>query len=406
MATCFLMPLTNSRGLGKIVFFSGLKFPVVITPSLMGEPMLTSQAFYFLERMDSAAAMRFESQADIPSEREMECVIDNYLFEYSKRYPDSKMTSKLTEFVFWRDHPDDHYNWFDWRLSECLVLDTMNDDTIIECQDPNHSCKEIIYDWCLFRSYFQEASEEYQKKLQSAMAIQATVKTQDHSSLGTGTFNLPIIRVSDGLLTRDQAEMFEVIEPGRPKPGSLTYPVSRGFPSESSFQLDQELISVNRCHDEQLLAYYFSAVRDYSPVSQFKNYYNVLEYFFEDAPGKLGVAATKEKEQIDAVLRWAVSPGDLSKQISSLPPPVRTRISRARTTSSGEVIPGVNLSGTDIVGEYASHVYQLRNACIHSKKTRKGAPTERIAPSTAEEETLKDEMPIMQWLAIQCIEKP
>src|ERR1039458_3162853 len=148
MATCFLMPLTNSRGLGKIVFFSGLKFPVVITPSLMGEPMLTSQAFYFLERMDSAAAMRFESQADIPSEREMECVIDNYLFEYSKRYPDSKMTSKLTEFVFWRDHPDDHYNWFDWRLSECLVLDTMNDDTIIEGQDPNHSCKEIIYDWC------------------------------------------------------------------------------------------------------------------------------------------------------------------------------------------------------------------------------------------------------------------
>ena len=330
MADCFLMPLTNSRGLGKIVFFSGLKFPIVITPSLMGEPMLTSQAFYFLERVDSAAAMRFESPADIPSEREMEYVIDNYLFEYSKRYPDSKITSKLTEFVYWRDHPDDHYNWFDWRLSECLVLDTLNDDTIVECQDPNHPSKECIYDWCLFRTYFQEASEDYQKKLQAAMAIQATVKTQDHSSLGTGTFNLPIIKVSDGLLTRDQAEMFEVIEPGRPKPRSLVCLVSRGMPSESNFWIDQELISVTNYHDEQLLAYYFSAVRDYSPVSQFKNYYNVLEYFFEDAPGKLGVVATKEKEQIDAVLRWAVSPGNLSKQISSLPSDVRSRMSLRR----------------------------------------------------------------------------
>jgi hypothetical protein len=399
------MPLTNSRGLGKVVFFSGLKFPIVITPSLMGEPMLTSQAFYFLERMDSAAAIRFESPADISSEREMEYVIDNYLFEYSKRYPDSKMTSKLTEFVYWRDHPEDHYNWFDWRLSECLVLDTLNDDTIVECQDPNHSCKEIIYDWCLFRSYFQEASEEYQKKLQSAMAIRATVKTQDHSSLGTGTFKLPIIRVSDGLLTREQAEMFEVIEPGRPKAGSLTYPVSRGIPSESNFQIDQELISVTQYHDEQLLAYYFSAVRDYSPVSQFKNYYNVLEYFFEDAPVKLGVVAKFEKEQIGAVLRWAVSSGDLSMRISSMPSDVNNRISQARKTSSGEVIPGVNLTSPDIIGEYASHVYQLRNACIHSKKTRKGARMARIAPFTAEEDILKDEMPIMQWLAVQCIEK-
>ena len=140
-------------------------------------------------------------------------------------------------------------------------------------------------------------------------------------------------------------------------------------------------------------------------MSQFKNYYNVLEYFFEDAPVKLGVVAKFEKEQIGAVLRWAVSSGDLSMRISSMPSDVNNRISQARKTSSGEVIPGVNLTSPDIIGEYASHVYQLRNACIHSKKTRKGARMARIAPFTAEEDILKDEMPIMQWLAVQCIEK-
>lgn len=67
------MPLTNSRGLGKIVFFSGLKFPIVITPSLMGEPIITSQAFYFMERLDSAAKMRFECRAAAVDELTRDC---------------------------------------------------------------------------------------------------------------------------------------------------------------------------------------------------------------------------------------------------------------------------------------------------------------------------------------------
>jgi hypothetical protein len=399
------MPLTNSRGLGKVVFFSGLKFPVVITPNLMGEPIITSQAFYFLERLDSVVKVRFELPGDEPSEREIEYVIDNYLFEYSKKYPDSKLTSKITEFVYWRDDPDDHYFRYDWRLTECLVLDTLNDDTIVECKDPNHPSKDCIYDWCLFRSYFQEAFEEYQKKLKAAMRIRATVTTKDHSSLGTGIFNLPIIKVAGILLTLEQAEMFEVIEPGKPKPNSLEYFVSRGMSSESNFRIEQELITATSYHDEQLLAYYFSAVRDFSPVSQFKNYYNVLEYFFEEAPAKIGVVARIEKDQIEAVLRWAVSQADLSQKIRSLPADTIARITKTQTTSSGEIITGLNPSAPDIIGEYASHIYQLRNACIHSKKTRKGTPTPRIVPSSAEEEILKDEIPVLQWLAVRCIEK-
>lgn len=40
--------------------------------------------------------------------------------------------------------------------------------------------------------------------------------------------------------------MFDVIEPGRPKPGSLEYLVSRGMPSESNFRVEQELTLFDR----------------------------------------------------------------------------------------------------------------------------------------------------------------
>jgi len=405
VALSLLMPLTNSRGLGKVIFFSGLKFPVVITPALIGEPIVTSQPFYYLERLDSVAKVRFSSPASAPSEREIEYVIDNYLFEYSKKYVNSKITSKISEFVFWRDNPNEHYFRYDWQLTDCLVLDTLNDDTIIECKDENHTSKDYIYDWCLFRSYFQEALEEYQGRLKTAMNIEAAVTTKNHSSLGSGEFTLPIFKENGRLLTLDQVEMFEVIEPGRPKPDTSSYLVNRGMPSESNFEIQQELISCTSYHDEQLLAYYFSAIRDSSPVSQFKNYYNVLEYFFEHAPSELGVAARYERDQIQAVLAWAVTPAELMTRIRSLSADVIARITQPRMTSSGEAVSEVNLSSADFIDEYASHIYQLRNACIHSKKTRRGLATPRIAPSTAEESILSDEISIVQWLAVKCIEK-
>ncbi len=367
----------------------------------MGEPIITAQAYYFLDRLDSEVKVRFDSHENVPTEREIEYIIDNYLFAYSKKYPDSKITSKITEYVYWRNNPDRHYFKYDWQMTECLVLDTLNDPTIVECKDLFHDSKGSMYDWCLFKAYFQEIFDVYRKALKDAMRIPVFVKTNDHSSLGTGEVELPIIRVLSRPLTLEQVEMLEVISPDRFNPKDSTYQVSRGFVSESNFEIPQETIITSSYYDAQLLAYYFSAVRDYSPVSQFKNYYNVLEYFFEEAPKKLDVVAQYEYQQIEAVLRWAVSPKDLLNKIDSLP----ASIIRARTTSSGEMISALNISAPDIIKEYASHVYQLRNACIHSKKTRKGVPTARIVPATLEEKILSDEMPVLQWLTVQCIEK-
>jgi hypothetical protein len=404
MAVGFDVALTNARGLGKLVFFRGLRFPMVMVPSIMGEPMLTAQPFYLFERLDSVARVRFEDRNSAPTVREIESVIDNYLYEYSKKYPDSQITTKTAEFPYWDVSPEEHRFDVDWRHTTCLVLDPANDPTIVQCSYPGHPDKETIYDWCLFRPYFEAALEEYRQKLQQALDMRVHVETKGHPSLGTGRFNLPIAQVYGNLMTLNQVELFETIEPDRYQNGTR-YLVSHGIPDPSTFYVNQEFFDVSEYREEQLLAYYFSALRDHSPLSQFKNFYNVLEYFFEDAPTVLRIQARTEREQIESVLRWVVTPSALISRLHALPKQALEALARPRTTSSGEVVTGLNLSSPDIVGEYAAHIYQVRNACIHSKKTRKGLPTPRIAPSTFEESILSDEMPVMQWLATKCIDK-
>jgi len=371
----------------------------------MGEPILTAQPFYFLERLDSVVKVRFEAGQDIPSERTIEYVIDNYLFEYSKLHPADKVTSKITELQFWKDNPDYHYFEYDWRMTQCLVLDTYNDSSILNCSDAHHINKNSFYDWLLFKEYFDQAHDLYVQSLRKAASLQVSVRTSDHSSLGTGMFTLPILKTLSPPLTLEQVERFEVLSPNEIKHDQSSVLISRGIPSSNNFEIPVESISAQTHYNAELLAYYFSGLRDHSPVSQFKNFYNVLEYFFEVAPASLGISASYEYQQIEAVLRWAITSAELSSRLGALKASIRSTITRPQTTTSGEPISPLNLASTDILKEYAGRIYQFRNACVHSKKTRRGAPTARIVPSTENEEILSHEMGIVQWLATKCIER-
>lgn len=293
MAHSFDISLTNTRGLGKIIFFKGLDFPMVITPSLLGEPILTAQPFYFIERMDCVARIRFEKPEDIPKyndqkelDRIIEYTIDNYLFEFSKKYPELKITSKISEFVYWMNDPNYHYFQYDWRLSELLILDTLNDESIINCSDKYRDTIGEFNDWCLFKNDFNSLYEGYVNKLNEAMKNNVHVETTGHSSLNSGKYLLPIIKTASKPLTLHQAEMFGVVEPHGYQNKNVLYNVNRGIKMESDFDIPQEIIESKYYYNPELLAYFFSALRDSSPISEFKNYYNVLEYFFEEAPFK------------------------------------------------------------------------------------------------------------------------
>jgi hypothetical protein len=411
MGLIYDIPLTNSRGLGKIVFFTGLRFPMVITPSLLGEPILTAHAFYFLEQLECVARVQFESPDDMPSAeseeelmRKLEYVIDNYLFAYSKIHPDSKITSKISEFIFWRNDPCYHYFEYDWRMTECLVLDTLNDESIKLCRDDKHEVNDSWEDWCLFNCYFLPIHEEYRKSLEEAMKGTVFVRTQRHVSLGTGEAQLPIIKTRSKPLSLEQVRMFEVVRPRESRIGGSYYQVSRGFASASNFKVHQEELVITSYQDPSLLSYYFCALRDHAPVSQFKNFYNVLEYFFEDAPNILGITARRESEQLEAVIRCTVRASDLNTAIEAIGSESQNRVRRPRLTSSGETIPPLDLSASDIIKAYSNRLYSIRNACIHSKRIRRGRAEARITPATEDEHIVADELPLLRWIAAQCLE--
>lgn len=402
--------LTNSMGLGKIVFFSGLQFPMVISPSLIGEPLLTAQAFYFLERLECVARVKFESSDDMPtaeSEEELmqkiEYVMDNYLFAYSRMHPESKITSKPNEFIFWHDDPLYHYFEYDWRMTQCLVLDGANDESIELCRDDEHDATESWEDWLLFNCYFLPIHEEYRKRLEDAMKHTVTVRTQEHTSLETGDYHLPIIKMRSKPLSLEQVRMFEVVYPGN-KTDSSYHRVNRGIPTPDDLEIPKEELIVTSYHDSHLLSYYFCALRDHDPISQFKNLYNVLEYFFDDAPTILGVTANRESEQLDAVVRCAISAFDLKSEIMALGSRYLNKVCSPRLTSSDETIRSLDISAPDIIKAYSSRLYEIRNACLHSKKTRRGRKEARIVPATEDESIVADELTLLMWLASQCIE--
>lgn len=411
MALTFDSTLTNAKGIGKIILFKGLSHPMVLTPSILGEPVFTAQPFYFLNEMDCVMKIRFENPHDDMPEFKtteelndfIENLIDNYLFEYSKQYPESKITSKITNYSYWKNDLNEAYFFCDRMNIRYLALDTLNDSSILSCRDSETGMG--FDDWFLLKNYKEWSFEEYIDDLKKLFTKTVEVEVEDHRALGTGKFSLPLVEANPTVLTFHQAQMFDVVSTRDFNEDQNYYDVNRGITSKDNFRVEQEVIEATKYHDKELLAYFFSALRDKSPITQFRNLYNVLEFFFEEAPQKIGVNAKFEREMIKAVFTWSIDDSELLSFLNSLSPSILSAITSEQTTSSGIAIEGINLSSTDIGTEVSNRVYEIRNACMHSKKTRKGSPTARFVPTSKEEEILRHEFWLMHWLAVKVIEK-
>jgi len=411
MALSFDSTLTNAKGISKVILFKGLSHPIVLTPCIIGEPVFTAQPFYFLNEMDCVMRIRFEDpQNDMPEHETseelndfIENLIDNYLFEYSKKYPDSKVTSKITIFSYWKDNLDNPYFLCDRMNVQYLVLDILNDESIKSCVDSEDGFG--FDDWFLLKNYREYNFEEYIDSLRKLFKKQVLVEVEDNRALGTGKFKLSVVKANPTMLTYHQARMFEVVSTKNFKEEKEFYAVNRGIPSKDNFRVEQEVIEATNYHDKELLAYFFSAIRDKSPLTQFRNLYNILEFFFEEAPQRIGASARFERDMIEAVFVWAIPGSELIDFLNQLDPEILDAITSTQTTSSGIDIQGINLSSANIIREVSNRVYEIRNACMHSKKTRKGNPTPRFVPTTKEEDILKNEFWLMHWLAVKVIEK-
>lgn len=409
--TSFKIALTNSRGLATVIFFSGLEQPMVIAPALIDESMLTKQLFYFLSRHECVAWLTFE-QSELKrveqggsAERRIERIVDNYLFALSRKYPEFRLTSKVHERPFRRDMADDLHFGFDAHITECLALDTLNDDSIIQCEleGGDGVLQGGFDDFLPLREILDGVQATYEEAIRKALSTKVRVTTVGHEVLGTGTHTLPIAKVSERPLAFSEMEMFETVRGSEPGPEPERYFVSRG--SSYGFWVPKIVIEQTSRYDPQLLAYYFCALRDPSPLVQFKNYYNVLEFFFEAAGGRAGlVGRMLEGDCLRAIVSEVVRSSDLPDLVAAQEDAWRQRASNDVRTSSGVVIEGLGSVDSWSVAAFSDRIYALRNACVHSKSTRKGRVEARIVPSLPEEEAMALEVPVMREIAARCIE--
>lgn len=410
MATNYEYSLTNSKGLGRVIYFHGLEFPIIICPTIHGEPLLTTQAFYYLEQLESVVRIRFEKPSNIPKhstatdlERIFEYTIDNYLFEFSKKYPAEKLTSKVTEYKYWKNACYTCLG-YDGNQTIALALDAANDNSIIDIVDENHPNKGYWYDWCLISNYTSNYIDNYVKSMKSVLSNSVDVTTQDHEKLGTGKFKLPLLRCSTGLLDYYQAMMLEVIAPDRIDVSKDRLLVSRGMISDNNFKMPLEVFHTTKHYDADLLSYYFAGVREHLPISQFRCFYNVLEYFFEEAPAKLVEKATTEKEQLSCVVRWITDSNKLHKFFTDMGQEYINDIEINLVSSSGININALPIVSSTLDRDVATWLYEIRCACVHSKKTKKGKPSARLVPYSQDEDLVGLAVPVVQMLAIACIE--
>lgn len=399
--------LTSSRGTGKVIFCHGLEAPAAIVPIVQGEPLLTAQAFYYLEEIESVARM---STDPIPAEfqvsqghlaRRCEYIIDNYLFAYSLTHPESRLSTKITDFRYW-EYEGEPYRGYDHNHTQALALDWMNDPSIRSVRSDDST---DLLDWCLIANYTYPFLDQYVANLKCCTRKYVHVETDGHEYLGTGSHSLPLVSTKAGLLDYHQAMALDGISFRDFAVGADTVLVATGSPTIQEFRLPCGVIHMTRLHSSELLAYYFAGIREEAPIARFRSFYNVLEYFFDSAPSGLGESARTEREQMSCVVRWVVDDAQVKNFVSAMGCEYGGALAVHLQTSSGRNIAPLEMNSATICADVSRWIYDIRCACIHSKASRAGAATARFVPFSNDENAVSLAIPLLQWLAVACIQK-
>jgi hypothetical protein len=170
-------------------------------------------------------------------------------------------------------------------------------------------------------------------------------------------------------------------------------------------ELHVEKITATKTYTPILLSHFFSGVKETNPLKAYLAYYNILEYYFEEAPALLSKNARTELGQLKCVMELLTTEAEVTAKLTSIDPDVRFAIASPLLPSVGPAILGVDLAQPSLRGELARWLYEIRCAVVHSKKTRRGSPASGFEPYTAAANSVSVGVEIVRWLAILCIEK-
>lgn len=405
MAIHTIFQLAGDKGLMKVIVFDGLSHPLVIHPIVHGEPLLTASAFYYMEQLESVAHVTFNDSTVLRDEA-LQYLLDNYLFEYSKRHPTSRLTSRATSEHFWEENISSFYKWSDAQLTERLCIDSLNDSSVLSLTpvDPGDSI-DLRSSWDIGGSYISEAFDRYQRDISDAVGKKISMRKipSDYQDGYMGL--LRVIKPAHGLLDFSQAMSLDQLDYRTVGSTSSTVQLKNSSCDDTIRELPVERINCLKEYNPILLSYYFGAQKEDTPLRAFAGYYNVIEYYFEEAPLRLNRKASSELEQLKCVISFLSSESELTTAVGRLPPALKKSLAESLETSSEISISGLDFSLPNKRDELARWIYAIRCAIVHSKKTRKGAAVATFQPYSFEAQGISRALPLLKWLCMLCIDK-
>jgi hypothetical protein len=404
MAVNVTLQLADGEGLMSVVIFSGLSHPMIMHPALHDEPALTAQAFYYLEELDSVAQLRFEESQDQLSDEAIEYLVDNYLYEYSKRHPNAKVSFKVGRKKFWQHDSSEHYIGVDLGHTLSLAVDVQNDESVSFVKAVDSSDRVDLTDWNIGMNYVMDRVTPYVNDMSAVLGKRIETLIAPRPGRDGYVGKLRILKTDHGLIDYWQAVGLSEIRLRSIPASATTVTLAHSACAETLDELPIKRIEAHHLYAPVLLSHYFSGLKDLNPLKAFVGFYNVLEYYFEEAPLLLGRIATNELNQLHCVIDMLVSDADVTHYFANLTPTVRPIVLADFPTTSGVTIPAFEPNASSPRTELARWLYEIRCAVVHSKKTRRGRPVPTFEPYSAPSERLQHVIPLLRWLAVACID--
>ncbi|WP_141100916.1 methylamine utilization protein MauJ [Roseateles aquatilis] len=402
-----ILQISDSEGLGRFVLFDGLSHQLLLKPGIYGNPVLTTQAIYFLDQMESIGHISSESPIPPP---DVERLVDNYLFEFSKIHSSSRMTFRTSDARFWIDERSSMYSLADQMLTDTLALDRLNDRSVLEvaATDPKDTIN--FDDWNIGVNYANAAIADHVGNISSLLEKKVDVRVMPNEERDGHLGKLRVIKARAAYIDIFQALALQDIDARAMQPTrDGTRPTYFPLATSKTFGVVEELsierITTNKQYSPVLLSHFFSGVKERNPLKAFLAFYNVLEYYFEEAPTRLRRNARSELDQLKCVIELLATDVDFANQLSGDASDWRGAIASNLVTSLGPPIARVDAAAASLCDEFSRWLYEIRCAVVHSKKTRRGITTSSFEPYSAASANIKVALPIVRWLAVLCIEK-
>ena len=407
MAHHALFQLSGSKGIGRFILFKGLKYAVLVKPTVYGNPVLSAQGIYFLKQMECVAHI---SHQDEWSQSELEYILDNYLFEFAKQHPDTRVTSRIAEEMFWEDDLSSMYNWADHMFTETLALDQVNDTSVLQIDALDATDTIDLSDWDIGVNYAKAVLAKYVHNISTLLQKKVSVKVIPSEERDGYFGKLRVVRAEAAYIDVFQATALDNVDSsslGATHNGDVPtrFRLSDSTTYGCETELQVETVTATNTYRPILLSHFFSGVKETNPLKGYLAYYNILEYYFEEAPALLSKKARTELEQLKCVMELLATEADIAAKLTSIDPATRFAITSPLLPSVGPAILGVDLAQPSLRGEFARWLYEIRCAVVHSKKTRQGSPASGFEPYTAAAKSVSVGIEIVRWLAILCIEK-